>query len=232
VTERIVAHIDPYTKGDTIVGILLASAMGYLGIDLNVRTCRANNWHPWAPWRRTIILMHWSQWWLHGYEPRPGHRVPRRKVENLFLYQVQQLQTKDHKARVLTAEQALDTCQARDLIPCFEMKPSIWRSGLLVKLGAHAVDRGWPAVLMTIQSYGRNARIRARWERAAYKRMAMAHGIPGLHTMLLYRHHLTPAEQHLWADVLDAVKGHDGWLDVVPVGRLLRELHKGAHQPA
>jgi hypothetical protein len=220
---KLVAHIDPYTLGDSAEGIAQAAVEGYLGIDLNSRTCRANRWRPWRRIRRMVIV-HWSNWWEHGFEPMPGKSVPRKPIEKLTLDQVLSLWSTDGHHRIMTAEHALVLCQVHGLIPCFELKPSIWPRSVLRSLADLSRAAKWPAVAMTIQAYGRNWFIKARWERAAYARMAKSKAA-GLFTMLLWRR---PVNWARWSPVLDAVKDHPGHGDVANVGVLLKGLHATA----
>lgn len=222
--ERLVAHFMPYAKGDSEAGIILAGLLGYLGIDLNIRTCRANNWRPWAPWRRRAVVMHWSEWWKHGYEPIPGHKVPRKRVEKLRLRQVLDLRSVDGHHRVLTAEKAIRLCRDSGTIPCLEMKPSRWPTRVLTRLRLFSVLTGWPVVLMTIQKYGNTKAKQRRWEHRAHRYMTKAHKA-GHVTMLLYRGNVNWS---WWGPVLDGVKNHPTRGHVKNVTRLLNHLHARA----
>lgn len=224
---RVVAHIDPYTLGDSEAGIVLAALRGSLGVDLNARTCRANTWRPWRR-RRRLVFIHWSEWWKHGYEPKPGTRVPRRKVERLRLRQVRNLRSVHGHHEVMTDTHALIACHHHGEIPCVEMKPSIWPAHVLEHLRSLSDHLGTPVLVMTIQRYGKTARAQRRWEAKAYQRMADAHQV-GLPTMLLYR---GDVDWQKWSPVLTAVKGHRAHGTVVDAQTLLTRLHKEARGAA
>jgi hypothetical protein len=110
----------------------------------------------------------------------------------------------------------LATCAEHSERPFIEMKPSIWTPQVLDDLHGKIQDAGLEATTatMTIQQYGRTARGRAAWERAAHERMRLASNarIP---TMLLHR---SDVDWDTWAPVLSAIKGHQGHGDVVSLG--------------
>lgn len=211
---------EPYYVTDSAFGIARASHEGYPAIDLNTRTCRANNWRPWAPWRRRIVVVHWAKWWEHGLKPKPGARVPRRPIEQLTLAQVQNLVSEDGKHVILTAEQAALLCKIHDIFPFFEMKPSIWNGRVLRRLRAFCGARQIQFVLTTIQSYGSTSRQRDAWERRAYKRMWLAH-YNSCKTCLLYRR---PLDWAHWEPILTAVKDRAGHGTVLGLSELIHRL--------
>lgn len=212
---------EPYYVTDSAFGIARAARHRAKGIDLNVRTCRANKWSV-VTRKRRIVVVHWSHWWEHGFVAKPGAHVPRRPIEQLTLEQVRNLISVDGKHEILTAEQAALRCKIHGVIPFFEMKPSIWNRMALVALRAFCNARHIKFAVMTIQSYGHTERAKDRWERKAYKRMALAHDI-GIPTMLLYRR---PLDWTLWGWVLTAIKGHAAHGDVVDLTQLIRRLEK------
>lgn len=197
-------HTEPYYVTDSAYGIARAAHAGYPGIDLNTRTCKSNRW-PFS--RRRIVVVHWAEWWKHGFKPKPGKTVPKKPIEQLTLAQVRDLISVDNKHVILTAEEAALLCRLHRIIPFFEMKPSLWRLADVLRLKTFCASRRIAFCLMTIQSYGATAFARDRWESKAFKRMALATqaGAPAL---LLYRR---PFDHEKWGPVLKGVKGHAGF---------------------
>lgn len=216
-------HGEPYYVTDSSFGIARAAEEGCPAIDLNARTCRANNWRLWRRRRRGVIV-HWSRWWEHGFVPRPGTKVPRKPIEQLKLHQVQNLVSEHGGHEILTVEQGLNICKRHGIFAFVEMKPSIWPAQVLAALRAHSGAIRWPFVVTTIQAYGGTPKAKARWEREAYQRMCLAHAT-GVRTCLLYRHQL--AWDH-WAPVLTGIKGHRGRFGVLDLHGLIELLQKEA----
>ena len=210
-----------YAFTDSSAGIAEAAVLGFPAADLNIRTCRANNWRLWRRHRR-IVVVHWSRWWEHGFKAKPGTHVPHKPIERLRLEQVRNLVSVDGHHEILTAEEAVDECARRGVFPFFEMKPSRWLAVVLRRLGDYAAGHGLPLVFTTIQTYGDTARAKARWERKAYDRMQLAH-ISGQKTCLLYRR---PLSWEHWAPVLTGIKGHRGRHGVLDLGDLIHLLKK------
>lgn len=210
---------EPYYVTDSAFGISRASHQGYPAIDLNTRTCRANVWRIWNRKRR-IVVVHWAKWWEHGFRPKAGKHVPRKPIEKLTLAQVQNLISVDGKHVILTAEQAARLCQLHDIIPFFEMKPSIWGLRVLRALSAFCGARKIPFVLTTIQCYGSTARAKNRWEAKAFARMKLARSA-GTKTCLLYRR---PLDWAKWSPVLTGIKDRPGHGTVLGLHELIHRL--------
>lgn len=207
----LVAHIEPYALGDSPEGIALAAMRGYVAVDLNIRTCRYN-----GPWiigarRRRIVVAHWDEWWKHGFEPKPGTRVPHKPISKLRLRQVRNLRSIEGHHEIVTAEEAVRLCKRHGVIPFFEMKPSVWVAQTLVNLRNYARELRWPMAFMTIQNLG-----------DAFKRLKLAKSIGGV-TVLLYR---APVDWQRWAPVLTGIKGRPGHGPVLGLPATLRKLQR------
>lgn len=186
----------PYDDGRH--GLLDAHLDGATACDVNVRTCRTDpHTH-----KRTMVAAHYGDWWNH-YHPAPGTHIPRRRIENLTLPQVQDLRSNDGGHPILTGVQVLRICKNLGLRPFFEMKPSTWTDDALIEVRDAARRMGVLFATMTIQSYGATEHARDAWEAAALKRMRRAHRL-GIPTLLLYRR---PVNWNDWGPVLSAVKG-------------------------
>ncbi len=222
--SALIAHIEPYSLGDSPEGIVAAGIAGYGGADLNALTCRADKgWRLLG--RRRIIIAHWERWWEHGYEPIPGANVPRRPFRDLYRSQALALRSIEGHRTVMVAEEALERCGKYKLVLCLELKPAKYTKAAIRNLIEHAEEIGIPLVFMTIQSYGSTARARRRWEKAAYRRLKLVHDLGG-NTMLLYRE---PVAWSRWAPVLTAIKGtHRGHGEVVVASDLIRKLRREA----
>jgi hypothetical protein len=192
---------EPYYVTDSGYGIARAAGAGAFGIDLNARTCIASRLR-W--WRRVVVIVHWAEWWKHGFKAKPGTHVPHKPIEQLTLAQVKNLISEDGKHEILTAEEAAVLCEHHEIVPFFEMKPSTWRAAVLRRLRRFCAARQIRFCVMTIQAYGDTAAALDRWEKKAHQRLwlATAAQIP---TLLLYRRHVDVA---LWAPVADGVKDH------------------------
>lgn len=199
-------HDEPYYVTDSAYGIARAGHSGAEGIDLNVRTCRANSWSLLTRKRR-IVVAHDGYWWEGGFKPKPGTGVPRKPIEKLTLKQVRRLVSKDGKHVILTAEEAALLCKIHGLFPFFEMKPSNWGLAVLRRLRVFCNARRIRFALMTIQAYGKTPHRKNRWERKAYQRMWLATQAK-CPTVLLYRRRFNPEK---WGPVLDGIKGHAGF---------------------
>lgn len=196
-------HGEPYYVTDSAYGIARAAHAGAKGVDLNTRTCRKSRFSL----QRVIVVVHWANWWEHGFKPKPGKKVPRKPIEQLTLAQVRNLVSEDGKHVILTAEEAALLCKLHHIIPFFEMKPSIWKLGMLRRLRAFCGARRIPFAVMTIQAYGATARAKDRWEKKAYQRLWLAKQAK-CPTVLLYRRAI---DADHWGPVLDGVKGHPGF---------------------
>lgn len=215
-----IAHIDPYTLGDSAAGIAKAARDGADGIDLNTRTCKANRWN--LSGRRHIVLLHWTEWWKHGYEPKPGTSVPLKPIEQLSLAQVRNLRSIDGHHEVLTAAEAVLVCRHYGLIPFFEMKPSIWPKQALEALRDFAKRHHHPVVFMTIQRNGKTVKGRNAWEKSALKRMQTVKNL-GIPAMLLWRGAFSESR---WAPAITAIKNRPGYGSVLSARELIAKLKK------
>lgn len=223
----LVAHPD-YPLRDTHQAIKDAGEAGFDGIDLNVRTCRANRlWR--INRRRRIVLAHSSDWWKHGFEPVPGTKVPRKPIEQLTLAQVRNLRAVDGHRRIPTLESAIASCRRAKVVPCPEMKPSIWRRVEIEAAMDFAAALSVPLVWMSVKQYGRTFRALDRWEAASKKRLLLVDKAGGW-TMLIWR---GPIDDWTgWTGLVDAVKSYPA-RGVRPAGvmtsrALLRAVRKGA----
>lgn len=215
---QLVAHVMPYALGDSPAGIDSVAGKA-LGIDLNIRTCLSADRN-----HRVIVLAHWEDWWNHGFVAKPGTTVPRKPIEELTVDQVANLWSKAGHHPIITGTAAIDLCLAARLVPCFEMKPSVWTKDALQDLVDHADAVGLPIVFMTIQSYGKTTAARNRWEAGALHRMTLVHDLEQ-NSMLIYRR---PITWPTWGPVLTAIKGHTGnrRYHVVTAATLVKQLHK------
>jgi hypothetical protein len=207
---------EPEYVTDSAYGIARASHSGAKGVDLNIRTCKARRFSL----RRRGVVAHWTEWWKHGFKPKPGTKVPHKPIEQLTLAQVQNLVSVHGNHLILTVEQAALLCKLHHIIPFFEMKPSIWQIGLLRRLRAFCNARHIPFALMTIQAYGATPRARNNWERKAYQRLWLAKQAKAP-TVLLYRR---AVDWPRWAPVLDCIKGHAGHGDVLDLAHFVQAL--------
>lgn len=222
----LVAHQE-YPHRDTVAAIVAAGRAGFDGIDVNARTCRADK-----GWllrrRRRIVLIHSADWWEHGFEPKPGCTVPRKPIEQLKLSQVRDLWSIEGHRSIMTLEQGISHCKRAKVVPCVEMKPSVWRLAEIVAAERWAAERSVPLVWMTMKRYGRTARIADRWERAAYKRMLLVARAGGI-GMLIWRGSINWGQ---WLDVVHAVKSTPAGMPlpngVVLCRTLLQRLRKRA----
>lgn len=201
----LVAHLLPYPLGDSLAGPSLALAQGSAAIDANVLTCKATFPTPWRP--RRIVVTHWSQWWKHGFEPKPGTKVPHKPIEQLTLKQVQDLRSTFGHDEIPTAEAYVMRAAQVGVIPILEMKPSVWTPKVLSNLLAFSRKHRVPVAMSTVQRYGDSRHEEDQWEEKAHDRMAVAKAVG--HITVLYAR--LPVSKARWTPVLFGVKNVPAW---------------------